>query len=100
MAIDWKVSGKSCDEVKSALLATLKTHPVPSFAEITWVNNEMCVKIDKAGKSEFKLGLQQVNGETKIVETKRDIAFMHKPFVGKVESYVGELMAKIGAQKS
>ena len=97
--LNWTFAGKNRDEVKKALDAALQQKGLPSFADISWDGDVFCVKIDKGGKSEFRLGLKQAGADAGISEVKRDIAFLHKPFVGKVESYVNEIMSMIGATK-
>jgi hypothetical protein len=43
--------------------------------------------------------LKEENGKLKLVESKRDISFMHKPFVSKVEGIVESVLAKVGSKK-
>lgn len=100
MPLSWKVPQKNLDDVKQQVKTALDQTGIPSFAQVIWEQNEMCVKIDKGGKSEFRMSLQSSGSDVRVVETKRDIAFLHKPFVGKVESFVDQLMAKVGAQKA
>jgi hypothetical protein len=100
MAFNWKCSNQNIDVLKTSLEAALKSKGLPSFADISWQGNELCVRIDKGGKSEFRLALQQKGVDAAVVEVKRDVAFLHKPFVSKVESYVGEIMSQVGAQKA
>ena len=100
-AFNWKVPNKSAEEVKTAVEGLLKSKGLPSFADVTWQGQEMCVRIDKGGKSEFRLALKPGSGgTTDVVEVKRDVAFLHKPFVSKVESFVGEIMGALGATKA
>ena len=100
MALNWNCPNLNVDSLKSQLETALKSKGLPSFADIVWAGNELCVRIDKGGKSEFRLALQQKGSDASVVEVKRDVAFLHKPFVGKVESYVGEIMSQIGAIKA
>ena len=100
MTIDWKCPNQSVDALKTLLEDALKSKGVPSFADFSWQGNELFVRIDKAGKSEFRLALKQNGNDASIVEVKRDVAFLHKPFVTKVENYVGEIMSQIGARQS
>jgi hypothetical protein len=99
MGLNFKIAGKTADEVKATIEGHLKTKGVPPVADISWQGNEMHVRIDKGGKSEFRLALTQEGGDCRVVETKRDVAFLHKPFVGKVETFVGDLMSTLGAKK-
>lgn len=100
MGLNFTITGKSCADVKSTVEGILKTKGLPSFAEVSWQGHEMCVKIDKGGKSEFKLALKQSGNDTSVVEVKRDVAFLHKPFVSKVETFVDEVMSVLGAKKA
>lgn len=100
MPLNWNVAGKTCEEVKSKIESELKSKGLPSFADVSWQGNELCVRIDKGGKSEFRIALKQNGPDTNVVEVKRDIAFLHKPFVGKVESFVGDMMDGMGARKA
>jgi hypothetical protein len=53
------------------------------------------------GTSEIKMSLQDNGKGTKIQETKRNIAMMHKPFIGDVERMVVEIFEnKLGAKKA
>lgn len=100
MAMSWTVPQSTVDLVKKALQSQLGKAAIPSFAQINWEANELSVKIDKAGKSEFRLALVPDGSNVKIVETRRDVAFMHKPFVSKVESFVKQVMTESGIVKA
>jgi hypothetical protein len=100
MALNWKCANQTTDTLKASLEGALKSKGLPSFADISWQGNELCVRIDKGGKSEFRLALKQNGADATLVEVKRDVAFLHKPFVGKVEGYVAEIMGSVGAQKT
>lgn len=100
MTMSWTFRNLSTDEAKSILQRELNAAGVPSFATISWDQNTMSVKIDKGGKSEFKIALQSQGTDTKFIETKRDIALFHKPFVGRVESFVEQILNKAGAAKA
>lgn len=99
MALNWIFAQKSVEDVKNAVKSELSKNEIPDFASVSWEANEMSVKIDKGGKSEFRMALQNSGTNTRLVETKRDVAFLHKPFVGKVETFVDKLMSKVGAEK-
>jgi hypothetical protein len=97
--MNWNVKGSTVDNAKQSIEAAVSKIGLPSFAKFVWENDELCVQIDKAGKSEFRLCLMQQGDTVNIAETKRSISFMHKPFVSKVESVVGQIMAAVGAIK-
>ncbi len=100
MAMNWSVEGKTADVIRQSIDAALNQMGIPSFAQVGWEKDELCVRIDKAGKSEFRMRLKTDGSKIKIEETKRDISFMHKPFVGKVESFVEQVMNTVGAKKA
>lgn len=100
MALAWTINQKSVENVKGEISTALKNMNLPSFANVGWEGDELCVRIEKGGKSEFRLALKPQGEAVKITETKRDISFLHKPFVGKVESVVSELMGTVGAAKA
>lgn len=100
MALNWTIPEKTLDTAKQVIDSTLSKMPIPSFAQVSWDKDELCVKIDKAGKSEFRMAIKPEGSGVKVVETKRDIAFMHKPFVSKVEGFVQEVMDMVGARKA
>ncbi|NBX15975.1 MAG: hypothetical protein EBR09_01270 [Proteobacteria bacterium] len=100
MPMCWTFRNLNADQAKSILEKELQATGVPSFASVSWEQNTMLVKIDKGGKSEFKITLQNQGTDTKFVETKRDVALFHKPFVGKVESFVDQILNKAGAAKA
>ncbi|MFZ9520418.1 MAG: hypothetical protein ACO3A4_08070 [Silvanigrellaceae bacterium] len=100
MTMSWTFRNVSADEAKSLLQKELQAIGVPSFASVSWEQNTMLVRIDKGGKSEFKIALQSQGADTKFIETKRDVALFHKPFVGKVESFVDQILNKAGAAKA
>jgi hypothetical protein len=100
MGMCWTFRNTNTGDAKATLQRELQAAGVPSFADISWEQDTMLVRIDKGGKSEFKLTLQSNGSDVKFVETKRDIAFLHKPFVGKVESFVDTILSKAGAAKA
>jgi hypothetical protein len=100
MTISWTFRNLSIDEAKTLLQKELQAAGVPSFANISWEQNTMLVRIEKGGKSEFKMSLQTLGTDTKFIETKRDVAFLHKPFVGRVETFVDQILNKAGAAKA
>lgn len=100
MTMSWTFRNVSADEAKTLLQKELQATGVPSFASVSWEQNTMLVRIDKGGKSEFKIALQSQGSDTKFIETKRDVALFHKPFVGKVESFVDQILNKAGAAKA
>ena len=100
MTMSWTFRNISADEAKAILQQELQAAGVPSFASVSWEQNTMLVRIEKGGKSEFKLALQSQGADTKFVETKRDVALFHKPFVGRVESFVDQILNKAGAAKA
>jgi len=100
MVMCWNFKNTNTLDAKTILQRELQAVGVPSFANVSWEQDTMRVKIDKGGKSEFKLTLQSNGSDVKFVETKREIALFHKPFIGKVESFVDSVLTKAGAAKA
>jgi hypothetical protein len=100
MAMCWTFKNTNAVDAKTILQRELQAMGVPSFANVSWEQDTMLVKIDKGGKSEFKLTLQSNGSDVKFVETKREVALFHKPFIGKVESFVDSILTKAGAAKA
>lgn len=100
MTMSWTFKNTNATDAKNSLQKELQNAGVPSFADISWEQDTMLVKIDKGGKSEFKLTLQAKGSDVQFVETKRNVAMFHKPFVGKVESFVDSVLTKAGADKA
>ena len=100
MAMSWTFKNINAADAKTILQRELQAACVPSFASVSWEQETMLVKIDKGGKSEFKLTLQSNGSDVKFVETKRDVALFHKPFIGKVENFVDSILTKAGAAKA
>jgi hypothetical protein len=100
MVMSWTFRNTNTTDAKAVLQKELQAAGVPSFAMVSWEQDTMLVKIDKGGKSEFKLSLQSSGSDVRFVETKRDVALFHKPFVGKVESFVDTVLSRAGAAKA
>ncbi len=100
MTMSWTFKNTNASDAKNSLQKELQAAGVPSFADVSWEQDTMLVKIDKGGKSEFKLTLQASGTDVQFVETKRNVALFHKPFVGKVESFVDSVLTKAGAAKA
>ncbi len=99
MALNWEIQETDLELCKTKINEAIQLAGLPDFAKVVWDKNEMCVRIEKAGKSEFRLALKSESGKVKLVESKRDVSFMHKPFVPRVEGVVDNVMSKIGAKK-
>lgn len=100
MAMSWTFRNTNTNDAKNLLQRELQAAGVPSFAMVSWEQDTMLVKIDKGGKSEFKLTLQSSGSDVRFVETKRDVALFHKPFIGKVENFVDSVLSRAGAAKA
>lgn len=100
MALCWKMPASTFTAIKTQIDERLSKITIPSFAQVVWKGEELSVLIDKGGKSEFKLGFSETNGDVVISEKKRDVAFFHKPFVGRVEELLQKVMSEAGAQKA
>ncbi len=56
MATSWWMHHILAELPRTALESEIAQAVLTSFAQRIWENNELCVKIDKAGKSEFRRG--------------------------------------------
>jgi hypothetical protein len=92
---------KDVATTKEQLTNTIKAEIKKDYVKTSWNGNELSIKIEKMGTSEIKMSLQDNGKGTKIQETKRNIAMMHKPFIGDVERMVVEIFEnKLGAKKA
>lgn len=94
MSKSWQLNCTSCEEAKAALAAALETSQLPSSARLSWNGYDLEVTIEKAGRSNFTLSLEEGNGATVLKEAKKNVAFTHRPFVGRVEAFISELVTK------
>jgi hypothetical protein len=86
---------------KENLSSIISTEIKKDYVKTSWKENELSIKIEKMGTSEIKMQLQPQGNSTKIVEVKRNISMMHKPFIGDVERIVCHLLEnKLGARKA
>jgi len=83
-------------EAKAAIQTSIRETDLPDWARVDWSGNDLNVRIDKLGKSTFVLALKPDGGGSRIVETKRKVAFAHRAFVGSVEKFVDEAMRAAG----
>lgn len=92
---------KNLDTTKTQLIGILSKEIKKPYITTSWNNYELTIKIEKAGTSEIKFMLKGQGENSTIEETKRSIAFMHKPFIGEVEKTVNDLLVnKLGARKA
>jgi hypothetical protein len=95
MAKSWTIKGKNQNEVKTLVERSLAEVGLPSMAAISWEGHNLQVSIAKAGKSQFTMTLESAGADTVIKETNRSVAFVHKPFVAVVETFVDKVMQKV-----
>lgn len=89
-------------KAKSLLKDILDKELAKSYISTSWKDDELTIRIDKGGTSEFKFNLtEHANGKCLIQETKRAVALLHKPFAGEVQKTVDRLLVdKMGAKKA
>ena len=96
----YTIEGKA-EEIKTKLSSILQTEIKKPYVKTAWNGQELLIKIEKAGSSEIKILLSEKGDQCLIEETKRSIAFMHKPFIGEVENIVDNLLTnKLGAKRT
>jgi len=94
----WTLKELSMDETRKKIDGLLSQFKLPPFARISWEKDELCVHIDKGGKSEFRLSFQKDGDCINIKETKRQVALLHKPFASQVQKVVDDTLKKVGAK--
>jgi hypothetical protein len=88
------------EQIKSRLGEILTKEINKPYVKTSWKDKELIIKIEKAGTSEINILLSEQGNNCLIEESKRSIAFMHKPFIGEVESIVDNLLTnKLGAKR-
>lgn len=100
MGLCWKSKEANLDKVRDQIKKRLSNAEIPSFVEISWKDNELCIGISQGGKSEFRLALSESSNGVTIEESKRDVAFLHRAFVGTVEKMVDKIITEAGFVKS
>lgn len=95
----WTLPQCDVESAKQKIDQTLNSK-LPSFAKVSWNASELCVTLDKGGKSEFKINVKSQGSDVLIEEAKRNVSFLHKPFVGKVEEIIERMMGDLGAKKA
>ena len=98
MKSSWVIINSDIEKAKKSLMESMKKSEMPSFIKTNWEQNELCVRVEKNGKSEIRLALLAEGDKIKIIETKRSVALLHKPFVGRVETFLNGLMQECGAK--
>lgn len=95
MSKSWTIKGKTQSEVKTLVERSLAEVGLPSVASINWEGHQLQVSISKAGKSQFTMALESSGSDTIIRETNRSVAFVHRPFVAVVETFVSKVMDRV-----
>jgi predicted TIM-barrel fold metal-dependent hydrolase len=100
MALVWTSKNNDIDSMRAHIDERLKQTHIPAFIVVSWKNDELSVIINHGGKSEFRLALSVSPNGLRIHETKRDIALLHRAFVGKVEKMIDKVLAESGFVRS
>ncbi len=91
----------NAESTKTKLTDVLAKEIKKSYVKTSWNNLDLAIKIEKMGTSEIHIQLKDENGICTIKESKRNIAMMHKAFIGEVEKMVDDLLVhKLGAKKA
>ena len=100
MALSWKSQEKNIESVKTVILSLIAKQPIPAATKLNWEGNELCIRIEHGGTSELRLTIKETTDGVCIVETKRELAFLHRAFAGIVESAIDKVLAHAGFSKS
>jgi hypothetical protein len=100
MGLSWTTKLSSIDEIKKAIDSCIKKSRIPPFANIAWESNELVIRVDNSGKSEFRFSVDEANGCSIFKEIRRDVALLHRPFVGTVENIVDKVLHDAGFTKA
>ena len=99
-SIEYQIN-ENAETVKSKLINILTTEIKKPYVKTSWNDYELSIKIEKMGSSEIKIQLKEQEGICLIQESKRNIAFMHKAFIGEVEKIIDDMLTlKLGARKA
>jgi hypothetical protein len=97
-SMHYKIS-KSLNQAKSELNTTLSQKIKKDYVKVEWRGDDLLVSIDKGGKSEFHISLKPEGDTVSLKEVKRNIAFLHKPFVSEVERMIDDIIGSIGGKR-
>jgi hypothetical protein len=100
MALVWTSKNNDLNSMRNYINERLNQAHIPSFVTVDWKNDELSVVISHGGTSEFRLSLSVSPTGLCITETKRDIAFLHRAFVGKVERMIDKVLSESGFVRS
>ena len=96
MALAWRATDLGVDEAKAAIEASIRGTKMPDWARADWSGNDLNVRIDKMGKSNFVMGLRPDGSGSRIIEIKRKVAFAHRIFSSEVERFVDKALRGAG----
>ncbi len=99
MGLSWHSKDSNIEQIRSHIDACIAHAQIPSFASLLWENDELCIRINQAGKSEFRIAILAAGKGVRIAETKRDVALFHRAFVGTVEKFVDKILSEAGFDK-
>jgi len=89
---------KDLSTVKKELVSIMASEIKKDYVKPQWDGDNLIIKIEKMGSSEIRFALYQEGNNVHIQEKKRNISFLHKPFVGDVERTVQHILGtKLGA---
>jgi hypothetical protein len=100
MALVWTSKNNDLNSIRAQIDERLKETHIPAFITVSWKNDELSVVVNHGGTSEFRLALLASPNGLRIHETKRDIALLHRAFVGRVEKMIDKVLAESGFVRS
>jgi hypothetical protein len=96
MSLVWTSKNSDLAAMRMLIQKHLNDARIPNYVTLNWADDELCILISHGGKSEFRLTLSGDKNGMRICETKRDISFLHRPFVSMVEKLVDKVLAEAG----
>ncbi len=100
MALKWISNEKNVEKVKKLILELIAKESIPSAAKLHWEGDELHIRVEHGGKSEVRLAIRETKDGVEVVETKRELAFLHRAFVGVVEHAVDKVLSNVGFSKA
>ena len=100
MAIAWTARGLDPRHARTRIVEAAAREGIPEFARIEWEGDRIRVRIDRGGQSEFRLAIVSDGDGVRVAEAGREVAFLHRVFVSRVEAYLDRILAGAGFRRT